>query len=94
MGLKRRVEKLERAIPGGCAGCAPRQTTWHYEYLLPDGEKLLIPPWPASRPPCTCGPRRLPRGIDCFILHAGAIESRDAAERMHACNRPTATPRD
>jgi hypothetical protein len=87
MGLKRRVEKFER---GRCPSCAPRPTTWHHEYFLPDGEKLLVPLRPAPRPACTCGRGRCRKAS----IASSFTPARSKAETPpNGCTRPTSRAR-
>jgi hypothetical protein len=69
MSLLSRIKKLERELVLSCPGCEPRQITWHQERLLPSGERVIFPPLPAPRPPCTCRPPRSTTGITAFIIH-------------------------
>jgi hypothetical protein len=84
MSIKTRLERLEKAKPISCPGCAPRPLTWHHAYALPSGEEIYVPPLPAPRPACTCRPARKPRGADYFVIQCGVVESREAAEQDYA----------
>jgi hypothetical protein len=80
MGLKKRLEKLEKAFPSGCPGCEPQQISFHTVCVLPGGEKITEPPLPAPRPPCTCKRRRWPTGITRIIVHMIDTENQDNAD--------------
>lgn len=91
MGLKKRLERLEKALPSACPGCVTRRITWHHQYQLPTGEILVVPPVATFRPPCTRRPARMPSGIERFILHAVETASHDATKGRRVESDPYST---